>query len=95
VAIRCPFDVRSRTLASGWPAPSMSTPSCRSTVAPLDQIVTAPPPARVSVRWSKTVTSWPSRSNPRATEIPLTPAPITRTRNGRPDRDSGGGRQLI
>ncbi|EUA52662.1 hypothetical protein I552_8770 [Mycobacterium xenopi 3993] len=24
--------------------PSMSTPSCRSTVAPFDQMVTAPPP---------------------------------------------------
>src|SRR5271165_3971618 len=63
----------------------MLTPSCRRTVSPLDQMVTAPPPARVSLRWSKTLTSWPSRSNPRATEMPLTPAPTTSIRSGRVD----------
>src|SRR5271156_4141502 len=59
----------------------MSTPSWSRTVAPLDQIVTAPPPAVTFGRWSKTVTSCPSRSNPRATEMPLTPAPTTRIRD--------------
>src|SRR6202051_3083152 len=59
----------------------MSTPSWSRTVAPFDQIVTAPPPAVTLGRWSKTVTSCPSRSNPRATEMPLTPAPTTRIRD--------------
>src|ERR1700749_653026 len=59
----------------------MSTPSWSRTVAPLDQIVTAPPPAVTFGRWSKTVTSCPSRSNPRATEMPLTPAPTTTIRD--------------
>src|ERR1700730_13273256 len=59
----------------------MSTPSWSRTVAPLDQIVTAPPPAVTFGRWSKTATSCPSRSNPRATEMPLTPAPTTRIRD--------------
>src|SRR6202000_865323 len=59
----------------------ISTPSGSRTVAPLDQIVTAPPPALTFGRWSKTVTSCPSRSNPRATEMPLTPAPTTRIRD--------------
>src|ERR1700749_376493 len=59
----------------------MSTPSWSSTFAPLDQVVTAPPPAVTFGRWSKTVTSCPSRSNPRATEMPLTPAPTTRIRS--------------
>src|SRR3954469_10623502 len=60
----------------------MSTPSCAKTVAPLDQMVTAPPPAVTSGRFSKTVTSCPSRSKPRAMEIPPTPAPTTKTRKG-------------
>src|SRR4051794_19412869 len=60
----------------------MSTPSCARTVAPLDQMVTAPPPAVTSGRLSKTVTSCPSRNRPRAMEIPPTPAPTTKTRNG-------------
>src|SRR5580704_17934847 len=59
----------------------MSTPSWSRTVAPLDQIVTAPPPAVTLGRWSKTVRSCRSRSNPRATEMPLTPAPITSIRD--------------
>src|SRR5580698_7722471 len=59
----------------------MSTPSWSRTVAPFDQIVTAPPPAVTLGRWSKTVTSCPSRSRPRATDMPLTPAPTTRIRD--------------
>src|SRR5262249_12462671 len=39
----------------------------------------------------KTVTSWPSRSSPRATEMPLTPAPTTRTRSCRLDGASATG----
>src|SRR6476469_4799746 len=42
-------------------------------------MVTAPPPGCASCRCSNTVTSWPSRNNPLATEIPPTPAPATRT----------------
>src|ERR1700743_2341806 len=59
----------------------MSTPSWSRTVAPLDQIVTAPPPAVTFGRWSKTVTSCPSRSKARATEMPRTPARTPRTRD--------------
>src|SRR6202020_801238 len=59
----------------------MSTPSWSRTVAPFDQIVTAPPPAVTFSRWSKTVTSCPSRSNPGATESAATPAPTTRIRD--------------
>ena len=51
-------------------------------------MVTAPPPACISGRCSKTVTSCPSRSNPRAMEMPPTPAPTTRTRRLR--RVDGG-----
>jgi hypothetical protein len=86
-----PVDVTTRTVDSCWPAPSISTPSCCRTVAPLDQIVTAPPPACTSDRWSKTVTSCPSRNNPRATEMPLTPAPTTRIRGDRLDGAFGAG----
>ena len=45
VASGRPDDVMARTADSGWPAPAMSTPSWSRTFAPLDQIVTAPPPA--------------------------------------------------
>ena len=45
VASGRPVDVMTRTADSSCPAPSISTPSWSRTVAPLDQIVTAPPPA--------------------------------------------------
>src|ERR1700679_1776888 len=48
-------------------------------------MVTAPPPAVTSGRRSKTVTSCPSRINPRATAMPLTPAPTTRIRSFKTD----------
>src|ERR1700730_16740259 len=72
----------------------MSTPSCPRTVAPLDQMVTAPPPASGADLCSNTVTSCPSRSKPRAIETPPAPAPTTRIRSGRVDRAFGTGSNL-
>src|ERR1700758_5372135 len=54
-------------------------------------MVTAPPPAFPSGRRSKTVTSCPSRNNPRAMEMPPTPAPTTRIRSARLDDALGTG----
>lgn len=44
VASEWPVAVITRTADNGCPAPTMSTPSCPNTVAPFDQMVTAPPP---------------------------------------------------